>query len=393
MGRQQVKSAGEGTRLLSCCIPLQGLWLTESSNCGTTSTPLWRRSQNGETICNACGLYQKSKNASRPRNLKRPPTYATTTASLPTPLENISQSATTEPSPPRQVAPGASWAPSDKLTSGTCPGGGRCNGTGGHAGCNGCPAFNNRVSKAAQLALSEQDSRRTSPEEQQSVNGTDTTSQTPSGSEAVVVACQNCFTTTTPLWRRDASGHTICNACGLYYKLHGCHRPMAMKKGFIQRRKRVMPATSDQSVVVAPTGACVTSSERHPTSPIVDPSLNSQDKSRQQTGCPPPVDFTTYRSEKDTPNGDKLMQGINSPNALSPKAFATAQRRNQGVPTQHALSPGSVSRGAENGEDKKRSKRAKRETLAAQIARMQQEMQDLSEDEDDDTHVLNINGR
>ncbi|KAI9302186.1 hypothetical protein BJ944DRAFT_140457, partial [Cunninghamella echinulata] len=50
--------------------------------------------------------------------------------------------------------------------------------------------------------------------------------------------CFNCQTTTTPLWRRDESGNTICNACGLYYKLHHVHRPVTMKRNVIKRRKR-----------------------------------------------------------------------------------------------------------------------------------------------------------
>jgi hypothetical protein len=36
------------------------------------------------------------------------------------------------------------------------------------------------------------------------------------------------------------------NLSGLYYKLHGVHRPSGMKKSEIKRRRRVMPATSDQ---------------------------------------------------------------------------------------------------------------------------------------------------
>ena len=32
--------------------------------------------------------------------------------------------------------------------------------------------------------------------------------------------CANCRTTTTTLWRRNGSGEPVCNACGLYHKLH-----------------------------------------------------------------------------------------------------------------------------------------------------------------------------
>lgn len=33
-------------------------------------------------------------------------------------------------------------------------------------------------------------------------------------------SCANCKTTTTTLWRRNHNGEPVCNACGLYYKLH-----------------------------------------------------------------------------------------------------------------------------------------------------------------------------
>lgn len=46
--------------------------------------------------------------------------------------------------------------------------------------------------------------------------------------------CTNCRTTTTSLWRRNTLGEPVCNACGLYYKLHGVNRPLAMKKDSIQ---------------------------------------------------------------------------------------------------------------------------------------------------------------
>lgn len=52
------------------------------------------------------------------------------------------------------------------------------------------------------------------------------------------VSCNNCGTTTTTLWRRNNDGNPVCNACGLYYKLHNMNRPMTMKKEGIQKRKR-----------------------------------------------------------------------------------------------------------------------------------------------------------
>lgn len=41
--------------------------------------------------------------------------------------------------------------------------------------------------------------------------------------------CQNCGTTTTPLWRKDRHINMLmCNACGIYFKNHGKHRPVGL---------------------------------------------------------------------------------------------------------------------------------------------------------------------
>ncbi|KAI1815152.1 hypothetical protein GGS20DRAFT_576332 [Poronia punctata] len=217
------------------------------SNCGTTRTPLWRRSPQGSTICNACGLYLKARNLARPTNLKRPPSLVTTTQPR----------GPDRPAPPSYShgntanVPGATYVAADQTPSGSCPGGGRCNGTGGADGCGGCPAYNNRIAKSAQLQgqLATPAADTTCGDSLAPIDVNALEEKTTPRNTTVVIACQNCETTITPLWRRDEVGHTICNACGLYYKLHGFHRPVTMKKSIIKRRKRVLPVSQEEAMV------------------------------------------------------------------------------------------------------------------------------------------------
>ncbi|KAH9909101.1 hypothetical protein F4778DRAFT_776266 [Xylariomycetidae sp. FL2044] len=60
--------------------------------------------------------------------------------------------------------------------------------------------------------------------------------------------CQNCSTSTTPLWRRDEMGAVLCNACGLFLKLHGRARPISLKTDVIKSRNRVKTMRPDMQM-------------------------------------------------------------------------------------------------------------------------------------------------
>jgi len=56
--------------------------------------------------------------------------------------------------------------------------------------------------------------------------------------------CTNCTTQTTPLWRRNSEGQPLCNACGLFLKLHGVMRPLSLRTDVFKTRKRRAGAKS-----------------------------------------------------------------------------------------------------------------------------------------------------
>ncbi|KAI1316537.1 hypothetical protein EDD11_009876 [Mortierella claussenii] len=143
-------------------------------NCGATATPLWRRSANNEPLCNACGLYHKLHAKHRPRHLQQ------------------SMSHTHGPGQKPKYGPKSST--NDLLSE-------------------------DRDTSSESLAYSE-------------------FSAVGSAAPSPQPMCSNCKTTLTPLWRKDNAGEILCNACGLYYKLHHIHRPISLKRNVIRRRSR-----------------------------------------------------------------------------------------------------------------------------------------------------------
>ncbi|KZT29200.1 hypothetical protein NEOLEDRAFT_1167197 [Neolentinus lepideus HHB14362 ss-1] len=83
--------------------------------------------------------------------------------------------------------------------------------------------------------------------------------------EQAPTVCTNCQTTNTPLWRRDPDGQPLCNACGLFYKLHGVVRPLSLKTDVIKKRNRA-PGTPSSAARKGQTLPKVASNSTRPRS-------------------------------------------------------------------------------------------------------------------------------
>ncbi|KAI9323115.1 GATA zinc finger-domain-containing protein [Dichotomocladium elegans] len=64
--------------------------------------------------------------------------------------------------------------------------------------------------------------------------------------------CFNCHVTKTPLWRRTPDrAHSLCNACGLYYKQYNQHRPLHIRQKTPTKKQQAQQATLAATAAVA----------------------------------------------------------------------------------------------------------------------------------------------
>jgi len=158
------------------------------SHCGTSETPSWRRSADGEPVCNACGIYHRTNKRKRPVAIKDDSSNMNQTqyrsVKKRITVDMLVNTAKSGSEGNDEAEPQPTHKPMDDRDRTT------------REQCSGWPTD----------SLSS------------SVDGQDD----PTHAEAPKTPiCWNCSTTSASLWRRDSSGNTVCNACGTYNNQHG----------------------------------------------------------------------------------------------------------------------------------------------------------------------------
>ncbi|KAL1965229.1 hypothetical protein VTN77DRAFT_5983 [Rasamsonia byssochlamydoides] len=112
--------------------------------------------------------------------------------------------------------------------------------------------------------------------------------------------CTNCFTQTTPLWRRNPEGQPLCNACGLFLKLHGVVRPLSLKTDVIKKRNR----GSGNSLALGASSRSKKNTRKNSVqhTPVTTPPTSSKPQSANASESPPSVQGSTGSTAGTTPS-------------------------------------------------------------------------------------------
>lgn len=150
------------------------------------------------------------------------------------------------------------------------------------------------------------------------------------GEGGVPTTCTNCFTQTTPLWRRNPEGQPLCNACGLFLKLHGVVRPLSLKTDVIKKRNR----GSGNALAIGTSSARSKKSTRKNSiqqTPMTTPPSSSKPQSATASESPPSIHGSTGSTSGTTPNSvSASTKGGVIPIAAAPPKAAPSTAMAQG---------------------------------------------------------------
>ncbi|TKX21451.1 nitrogen regulatory protein areA [Elsinoe australis] len=131
--------------------------------------------------------------------------------------------------------------------------------------------------------------------------------------------CTNCFTQTTPLWRRNPEGQPLCNACGLFLKLHGVVRPLSLKTDVIKKRNRGSGPTSG-----GPSGTVSRSTKKGTSSTAASSAATSRKNSVATITSSSAAPAAGTANAAQTPATTPKSAGMESESSMSTAGSATS---------------------------------------------------------------------
>lgn len=154
----------------------------------------------------------------------------------------------------------------------------------------------------------------------------------PGDHSSTPTTCTNCLTQTTPLWRRNPEGQPLCNACGLFLKLHGVVRPLSLKTDVIKKRNRGSGNNVPVGGVSSTRSAKKAASRKNSTqTPPVTTPISSKPQSASTSESPPSMSGSAGSTPTSFPGTSASKSGV-VPIAAAPSKQQQSQQQTGSLP-------------------------------------------------------------